>query len=61
MIIIAHRLPTITGADQILVIDQGQVVERGKHAELLAQGGAYRRMWAAQERARGWTLASERS
>ena len=60
LIIIAHRLPTITGADQILVIDHGLVVERGRHTELLAQGGAYSRMWAAQERARGWTLACKR-
>jgi hypothetical protein len=36
------------------------VIERGRHAELLAQGGAYSRMWAAQERARGWSLARKR-
>ena len=45
---IAHRLSTILAADQILVMEQGQVVERGTHAELLARNGAYARLYAAQ-------------
>ncbi|MFM7323210.1 MAG: ABC transporter ATP-binding protein [Armatimonadota bacterium] len=45
---IAHRLSTILGADQILVMDQGRIVERGTHAELLAAGGAYAGLHAAQ-------------
>ena len=45
---IAHRLSTVVEADQILVLDQGVVVERGTHHELLAQGGVYARMWALQ-------------
>ncbi|MHA6628763.1 ABC transporter ATP-binding protein [Pseudonocardia sichuanensis] len=49
VIVIAHRLHTIAGADQILVLEGGRVVERGRHDELLARGELYARMWAAQE------------
>jgi len=45
---IAHRLSTILAADLILVMEHGQIVERGTHAELLVQGGAYTRLYAAQ-------------
>jgi ATP-binding cassette subfamily B protein len=45
---IAHRLSTVVDADEILVLDQGVVAERGSHAALLAQGGIYARMWALQ-------------
>ncbi|KAF2179235.1 putative transport protein [Zopfia rhizophila CBS 207.26] len=47
-ITIAHRLSTITKSDQILVLQQGQVVERGTHEELLVKGGRYREMWEKQ-------------
>ena len=50
-LIIAHRLSTITHADQILVMDHGQIVERGTHLELLASKGRYDEMWQMQERA----------
>ena len=50
-LIIAHRLSTITHADQILVMDHGQIVERGTHLELLASKGRYAEMWQMQERA----------
>jgi ATP-binding cassette, subfamily B, heavy metal transporter len=47
-LVIAHRLSTIMDADQILVLDQGRIVERGRHRELLAAGGLYAQMWALQ-------------
>jgi ATP-binding cassette subfamily B protein len=49
-LIIAHRLSTIIHADQILVMEYGQIVERGTHAELLSVGGRYAEMWQMQER-----------
>ncbi|TIV59221.1 ABC transporter ATP-binding protein [Mesorhizobium sp.] len=48
VIVIAHRLHTIIGADQILVLDHGRVIERGTHGALLTKGGLYARLWAAQ-------------
>ena len=48
-LIIAHRLSTIIEADEILVMDAGRIVERGRHGDLLARGGAYAHMWALQQ------------
>lgn len=49
--VIAHRLSTITSANQILVIEEGRIVERGTHAQLLALGGRYRELYERQYRA----------
>jgi ATP-binding cassette subfamily B protein IrtA len=48
LLVIAHRLHTVVGADQILVLDGGRIVERGQHADLLAAQGPYARLWQAQ-------------
>jgi ATP-binding cassette subfamily B protein len=50
-LVIAHRLSTIIGADKILVMDQGRLVEQGKHADLLAQGGLYQTLYETQFKA----------
>jgi ABC-type multidrug transport system fused ATPase/permease subunit len=47
-IIIAHRLSTVVDADRILVMDRGRIVESGSHRELLAQEGAYKRLFELQ-------------
>ena len=54
LIVIAHRLSTIVNADQILVFDNGSILERGKHEELLNLGGKYAQMWASQNLAKTW-------
>jgi ABC-type transport system involved in Fe-S cluster assembly fused permease/ATPase subunit len=50
-IVIAHRLSTVIGADEIIVLDQGIIVERGTHADLLASNGVYAAMWDRQRKA----------
>lgn len=54
VIVIAHRLSTILGADRIVVVEDGRVVDSGTHAQLMAKGGRYPAMWAAQHQAKRW-------
>ena len=56
VIMIAHRLKTVRRADQILVVNRGEIVQRGTHAQLLAQEGIYRRFVRGREQAVGWKL-----
>ena len=56
VIVIAHRLATIEHADQILVIDKGQVVQKGTHRQLIQQDGLYRRFITIREQAEGWCM-----
>lgn len=56
IITIAHRLATIENADQILVVDDGRIVQRGTHEELLKQKGRYRSFVEMRERAEGWKI-----
>ncbi len=51
LIVISHKLTTVKKADQILVIDGGEIVERGRHDELVAKGGLYRKMWDKRTKA----------
>jgi ATP-binding cassette subfamily B protein len=56
VLVIAHRLSTIRNADQILVMENGRIVERGKHEALLSAGGLYARMWHSYRQAAKWRM-----
>ena len=57
IITIAHRLATIEHADQILVVDDGRIVEQGTHAQLIRQPGRYQQFVRIREKAEGWNIA----
>jgi ATP-binding cassette subfamily B protein len=59
VIIIAHRLSTVRGADKIVVIDEGKVAETGTHGALRDSSGRYSRMWASYASAMNWTLSGK--
>ncbi|MCZ6509588.1 MAG: ABC transporter ATP-binding protein/permease [Alphaproteobacteria bacterium] len=50
-LVIAHRLSTVVNADEIIVLDEGRIIERGRHGDLLTQGGAYAALWERQQAA----------
>ena len=57
VIMIAHRLSTVVGADKIIVLDSGQIVEQGAHGELTKSGGLYARMWEDYNQAVKWRIS----
>ncbi|MEM6930206.1 MAG: ABC transporter ATP-binding protein, partial [Myxococcota bacterium] len=60
VVVVAHRLWTVQQADQIVVLDDGAVVQRGTHAELVEADGRYRAMWEAQQASFQWSVAASR-
>ena len=59
VIMIAHRLSTVVGADKIVVLDSGRIVGQGTHEELLKAGGLYARMWADYQQAVSWRISAD--
>lgn len=59
VLMIAHRLTSVTDADCILVVDKGRIAERGTHAELLKRQGIYQRMWNEYQQSACWTIGKE--
>ena len=58
-LMIAHRLSTVVDADEILVIDNGKIAEKGKHKELLAKNGVYKKLWEEYQRSVNWKLGGK--
>ena len=58
VIVVAHKLKNVVGANKIVVLDKGKVVEQGKHEELLLKEGIYRTLWDYQEKSKNWQIAN---
>ncbi len=58
VIVIAHRLRTITGAEKIIVLDKGRVAEQGTHRELIRQNGLYHKLFTIQQESLGWSVGA---
>ena len=56
VIMIAHRLRSVVGADQIFVLDDGKLVESGTHSELMEKKGLYQRLYHIQQESLGWAV-----
>lgn len=59
LIVIAHKLSTIKNADQILVIDNGRIIQSGKHVDLVKEEGQYLEFWTRRVKARSWEISAE--
>lgn len=59
VIMIAHRLTSITGVDEILLVDHGHIVERGSHAQLMAQNGQYTHLYTIYTQANEWRVVND--
>ena len=58
VIVIAHRLKTIAGADKIIVLDEGKIAEQGTHQELIAQNGLYKKLFTIHQESLGWSVGA---
>ena len=58
VIVVAHKLKNVAGANKIVVLDKGKVVEQGKHEELLSLGGIYKSLWDYQEKSKHWQITN---
>jgi ATP-binding cassette subfamily B protein len=61
VLVIAHRLRTVAGADKIIALDKGRVVEQGTHDGLMAKGGLYKRLYTLQTESLGWSLGEKQA
>ena len=61
ILMIAHRLSTVRTADQIIVLENGRIIQRGNHKELMREDGLYRRFVGMRSQAIGWTLKGGKS
>jgi ATP-binding cassette subfamily B protein len=61
VLMIAHRLTSVVNADQIIVVEEGEIAERGTHSELLEKNGIYAKMWAEYQQSVTWTLDNSKN